>query len=406
MGDSLKILVLGKGNSGEGCHRFLNHMGIEHDYLTTDEVSNFDYQLVVKSPGISYQNETVRKLKHVKIITDIELIGILLNRDFIGVTGTNGKTTTVTLINHIMKSKYKSIACGNIGTSICDAALTDNKVFVVELSSFQLCGVKTFAPHVAVILNMNLAHLDYHKSKETYFEAKTKFLLNQRKEDYLIYNGDDLNVCKYIRGNAKRISFGLKESNDYYLKNGYLYHKKKRIIPVDNNFSTAKMCAIIVCLLYGISKFKIRQRIKTYPRLKYRQEVIAKNIINDAKSTNPNATLEVVKQHENIILLCGGLDRNEDLNVLNDVLWRINKVYAYGQTKDKIKTYMDKNNIYCETYNKISECVEKINLNKNEVLLYSPMMASWDQYKSYEQRGAEFTQLIHKKNTSISTREN
>ena len=331
----MKILVLGKGNTGSGINKFLNHMSIEHDFLNTNEIKNFNYDVVIKSPGISYQNEIIKKFKKSKIISDIEFIGGILNRDYIGVTGTNGKTTTVTLINNILSHKIKSIACGNIGFSFGEAALTNNSCFVCELSSFILAGVKKFHPKIAVILNMNRAHIDYHINEDEYYKAKCNMLSNQNESEYLVYNGDDETIKKYIHGKAKKISFGLKKDNDYYYDGKYLRNKNKRVMRIKkDHLIYNKMASIIVGLLYKIPRRIIRKEINKKINLSNRLEKLKKNIYNDAKSTNPSSTINALKQFKkNVILLCGGIDRGEDLNILKLELIKLKSVYAYGQTK-------------------------------------------------------------------------
>ena len=399
----MKALVLGKGVSGEGVHRFLDHRAIEHDFLNTQDVVSFDYDLVIKSPGLSYQNEVVKKLKNCKMITDIELIGMLLNREFIGVTGTNGKTTTTLLINNILRHKKKSVACGNIGYSICDAAITNNEVFVVELSSFQLCGVKSFHPYVAVILNMNKAHLDYHITEEAYYEAKTKMLINQKENEYLVYNGDDENVVRHLKGSAKRISFGMNKRNDYYYQKGYLYHQGKRIIKIAyDHLIYDKMASMVVGMIYKVPIKIMKKELKRMKTLPNRLEKIYGNIYNDAKSTNPSSTLNSIRQFKgNIILICGGIDRNEDLSLLRNDLHRLKKVFCYGETANKIFNYMEKNDVECDISSDLNEALTKIKLTKNDILLFSPMMASWDQFRNFEERGKMFCQFVKREKKNM-----
>lgn len=394
----MRVLVLGKGISGEGVHNFLKHMDIPHDYYNTDEVMDYDYDLVIKSPGIPNYHQCVKGFTKSRVISDVELIGMFLNREFIAVTGTNGKTTTVNLINQILSTKYHSVACGNNGLAIGNAVMMSYEKYVLELSSFQLDGIRGFHPNIAVILNMNPAHLDYHQSLDNYYKAKMKMLVNQRPEEYVIFNGDCQNTRQYLVGNGKKISFGKNEGNDYRYYKGALYHGKKKIIRIkEDHLLYDKLAAAIVGLIYKVKKRKIKMIIKNFKGLNNRLEKIKPNIYNDAKSTNPYSTINALRQFSgNIVLLCGGFDRGEDLSCLRDDLYRLKRVYSYGQTGKKIEDFMMNNNVWADSSKDIYEALAKIKLGVNDILLFSPMMASWDQFKDYNERGQVFKEFIAK----------
>lgn len=400
------ILVLGKGISGEGAHHFLKHFNIEHDYLALDEVKRDDYELVIKSPGIPYQNEYIKKMlkKNVKIITDVELISMILTREFIGITGTNGKTTTTTLIYEGLKKQYEAICCGNIGVSIGEAALNSKRqsLFVVELSSFELMGVKNFKPHIAIILNLESAHMDYHENMEQYLKAKLRITENQKKEDYLIYNYDAKNLKDKIVTNATIRTFSLdNEEASCYIKKGYIYYFRKKQIKIKDLDKTSKynyLSSYIALRLYGISNAKIRKVFKDFKGIPHRLEKICNDIYNDAKATNPSATIYAIKKLDReVILICGGYNRGEDLEELIPYLSFIKKVYTYGMTANIVYKFMKKHQIPVEKKEKLSELFPKVlKENKGKTILYSPMFASYDQYRSFEERGEEFTYLVKK----------
>lgn len=394
----MRVLVLGKGISGEGVHHFLDHMDIPHDYLNTNEVIDYDYDLVIKSPGIPNYHQCVKGFTKSRVISDVELIGMFLNREFIAVTGTNGKTTTVSLINKILNTKYRSVACGNNGLAIGDAVMTSYEKYVLELSSFQLDGIRGFHPNIAVILNMNPAHLDYHQSLDNYYKAKMKMLVNQRPEEYVIFNGDCQNTRQYLVGNGKKISFGKNEGNDYRYSKGILYHGKKRILRIkEDHLLYDKLAAAIVGLIYKVRKRKIKKILKEFKGLNNRLEKIKPNVYNDAKSTNPYSTINALRQFSgNIVLLCGGIDRGEDLSCLRDDLHRLKRVYSYGQTGKKIEEFMMNNNVWADSSVDIYEALAKVKLDADDILLFSPMMASWDQFKDYNERGQVFKEFVSK----------
>ena len=182
------ILLLGKGISNNALHQFMIKYGIEHDYFDLNAEFDYHYNLIIKGPGIYYQEEVIQKFISLNktIITDIEFIYWFLNREYIAVTGGVGKTTTVMLIDQIINSTYPAISCGNIGYPMAQAAL-DYKLyryFILELSSFQLKGTINFTPKIAVMLNLGANHLDYHQTIEDYHQSKFKITVNQTEEDY------------------------------------------------------------------------------------------------------------------------------------------------------------------------------------------------------------------------------
>ena len=185
-----EILLLGKGISNNALHQFMLKYSIEHDYLKEDEVIDCNYSLVIKGPGLYYDTKVLKRFIElgIEVITDIEFIYWFLNKEYIGITGTNGKTTTTYLITEIINQKYTAVACGNCGFPIAQAALDYKmyKYFVIELSSFQLKGINKFTPKIAVITNVKQAHLDYHKSIEDYYNSKyniTKKLIMKNLEE-------------------------------------------------------------------------------------------------------------------------------------------------------------------------------------------------------------------------------
>ena len=345
---------------------------------------------------------------NVEIITDIEFIYWFLNKDYIGVTGTNGKTTTTYLITEIIKQKYTAVSCGNCGFPISQAALDYKlfKYFVVELSSFQLKGIKKFTPKIAVVTNIKQAHLDYHNGIEDYHKSKIKITKNQVKSDYLIYNLDCENsVTLFKNSEATKITFSLsnKLANAYFL-NGYFYYNKEKVCSIKSiKIKTDMMkynylSAICVGKILEIENKYILKGLKSFKNVKYRLEEVYPEIYNDAKSTNIYSTISALKEFPNkkVLLICGGYDRKEDLQMLDGNLVNVSKIYVYGQTKDKVSYYFKKKKITVLLFSSLKEATLKaLNDKKDEIILYSPMFASYDQYKSYEERGKEFNRIIN-----------
>ena len=405
-----EILLLGKGLSNNALHQFLLRYSITHDYLCLEEVESYDYKLVIKGPGLYYDNEIVKKFVelNIKVITDIEFIYWFLNKDYIGITGTNGKTTTTYLITEMLNTQETAVSCGNCGFPIAQAALDYKlyKYFVIELSSFQLKGVKNFAPKIAVITNIKQAHLDYHKGVEDYYKSKYNITKNQTKDDYIVINFDDENsVMLFKNSDATKITYSLKNrSCNSYFHKGYFYYNKKKVCSIrylKNKTDIMKydvLAAISTAKLLNIKSKNIIKALKNFKNIKYRLEEVYQDIFNDAKSTNIYSTISALNEFNNrkIFMICGGYDRMEDLSPLDNHLENIAKVYVYGSTKEKLQLYFKTKKINVLCFNTLKEAVIKsLNDRNDEVILYSPMFASYDQYSSFEERGKEFNKIIY-----------
>lgn len=401
----IEILLLGKGISNNALNVFMNKYCIEHQYLDLKEVSHYNYNLVIKGPGISYTENVIKKFLelNVQIITDIEFIYWILNKDFIAITGTNGKTSTTMLLTEMIKKKYSAIMCGNIGFPIAQAAL-DYKLFqyfVLELSSFQLKGCKKFAPKYAIITNVNQAHLDYHESLQDYYESKYQITKNQCNSDFLILNYDCENTMSLFENtNAIKLTYSVsnKLCDAYFIKD-VLYFKNTKICKVKNKTTNEKyniLACVCVAKLLDISNKMIKKTINEFTGVIYRLEEIKKGIFNDAKSTNIFSTISALKElKENVFLICGGYDRKETLDGLNPFLNTIKCVFVYGMTKEKVEMYFKSKNIEVYLFDNLKEAtIFTLNKRKKEKILYSPMFASYDQYSSYEERGKEFNNII------------
>jgi len=405
----MKYLILGKGKNGEGIRLVLEHLKIDYDFLDTEEVKKLKYDLVIKSPGIPIDLpifKDIRK-KGIEVITDIELVFRYFPRRYIAITGTNGKTSTTKMLSEILACEIKAVACGNIGYTICEAVLehSEDTVFVVELSSFQLNNCRYFKPEISMLLNLGTAHQDFHGNIPSYHQAKVKIAINQTEKNLLVYNGEDKNIIKMISDlKVTKISFSSKSSNkDCYFKGHYLYFKGQKIINkklFEQSLSVVAdnvLAAISVALYLGISKKTIKRYFKKPKIDVHRLEQVDKYNFNDAKSTNPASTVMALsKMNKPVLLLCGGKNRNENLSELNPVLNKIKKAYSYGETSLLLKDYFNLNNIDCETFTNLEEALIAIKekRKKKEILLFSPIMASWDQFKSYEERGDFFKKFF------------
>ncbi|WP_062048554.1 UDP-N-acetylmuramoyl-L-alanine--D-glutamate ligase [Bacillus sp. JCM 19034] len=436
-----RILVLGLAKSGEAAAKLLHKLGAivtindAKPYHENPQAQQLDelgirvvcghhpvellddsFQLVVKNPGIPYENKMIKKAIElgIPVITEIELTSILSEADIVAITGSNGKTTTTTLIGEMLEnSSKKPVVAGNIGTVSCEVAesVTKDDCIVLEVSSFQLMGTVTFKPAISVLLNIFDAHLDYHGTKEAYIQAKTKIFANQNEQDWLIYNDDDSNLVKAVQhSNAKKVPFSTKRylSNGASIKNGFVYFKQEPIIhtedillPGNHNLENV-LAAIAVSLIMGAKKEHIQFVLKTFTgvrhRLQFVDEVEGKRFYNDSKATNILATEKAINAFSDpIVLLAGGLDRGNSFDSLIPSLERVHTIITFGETSAKIKEVA-----HIAGVEKVidAEWMEDAVLlafqhaNKGDVILLSPACASWDQYKTFEERGERFVQAV------------
>lgn len=403
----MKILLLGIGVANLGCARLLDKYYIEYDMKQINEIESLDeYDLIVKSPGISLSDEIFLDYKG-RVISDLELVYILEPKFIICVTGSNGKTTVVSMLNHILSKKYKTIACGNIGYSFADAVLEnpDAKIFIVEASSFQLEAIDKFAPNISVLLNASVCHLDHHLNLNNYVSAKKNIYKNQSFNDYTIYNMDD-KLLNRIACYSNKISFTADSTlGNIYVLDRYIYYRSKRIYHLNDEEFKRKHLISNYCAVFAVMhalKFsfkKAKKLIKSFKTPKFRLEKIDDYIYNDAKSTNCASTEAAILSIGDTHLICGGYDRGMDINLSLEALYKIKATYAYGECKDKLYDYFSKHNIICYKFDTLKEaflyCCNR--RGEKENILYSPMLASFDQYKSYNERGNEFNRLYKEK---------
>ncbi|MCI1881707.1 MAG: UDP-N-acetylmuramoyl-L-alanine--D-glutamate ligase [Sporolactobacillus sp.] len=444
-----RILVLGLGKSGYSVAKLMHRLGArvtvnDRSDLTGNahaeelkrlgirviggghplELLDDHTDLLIKNPGIPYRNPLVRKAANlgVRTITEVEIAGELSEAPFIGITGSNGKTTTTMLIGEMMKSSsWQPIVAGNIGTaltSVIEKAGADN-VIVAELSSFQLLGTETFHPRVAVVLNIYDHHLDYHGTVENYARAKARITINQTPEDTLVYNADSERVVRFIANASKaaKVPFSLTKvlSQGACLADGYICFNGRRLIRVDemglpgeHNLQNA-LAAVAVAKTSGVASSAIAAVLKSFKgvrhRLQHVGDIRGRIVYNDSKATNILATAEALKAFpgKNIVLLAGGLDRGNAFDALIPHLRKaaVKAVLLFGQTAKKLEDACRQADIPIIRRTKnVEEAVpEAFALSDpGDVILLSPACASWDQYRSFEQRGDIFIREVNKFN--------
>lgn len=380
-----------------------------------EELLNESYDLVVKNPGIHYEHKCVLKAQKlgINVITEMELIYNVLPKNvfIIGVTGSNGKTTTVSLIYEILKSANLPVHYGgNIGIPFASMyeKIKEHDILVMEISSHQLVNFVNFKCNIAVLTNISETHLDFFKNYDFYIQNKFKIFNHQTIDDIAIINYNNKETMELIsKINAQKITFSLNENTDVTVKNNDIYYKDELVINVNNirikgyhNIENI-MCAIAVVKNLKIDNEIIKEVLNKFSGVEHRMEFVKKfnnrEFYNDSKSTNVIATQVALSSIDKpIILLLGGLDRGHSFDDLKDYLKITRYIITYGETKDRIKQFADSIKKNCVVVNNLEEAV-KVGYNLSEegdIILLSPACASWDQYSSFEERGEAFKKHV------------
>ena len=438
-----KLVVLGAGKSGygaallgkkEGYEVFLSEknnvnkntqellfkekISWESGQHTLDEM--LDAQLVIKSPGIPSNIKLIQDLKRhgILIISEIEFASKYTDATLIGITGTNGKTTTALLTYEILKNAGFNVGlAGNIGNSFAlQVANSDYEYYVLEISSFQLDDIQDFAPDISVITNITPDHLDrYNYSFDEYIKSKLKIIKNQKKNDFFLFNIDDQHLksaVKKTKIDAQKISFGIDTSHsDTTFKNQNIKIKNQKSITMINstqfqlsgrhNLLNAMAAATIGNLL-DISKESIRESLTHSKGAAHRMEKVLTiqhvTYINDSKATNINATYFALESINNqLIWIVGGVDKgNQYESLLPLIRKKAKAIICLGIDNTKLKDIFDGVcEIFIETQS-MSEAVKiacKVSEPKDTVLL-SPACASFDLFENYEDRGNQFKAAV------------
>ncbi|UII57317.1 UDP-N-acetylmuramoyl-L-alanine--D-glutamate ligase [Cytobacillus spongiae] len=438
-----KILVLGLAMSGVGAASLLHKLGAfvtvndrkplsenpeaqglleqgitvicgDHPIELLDE----GFELIVKNPGIPYHNPMIVGAmdRDIPIITEVELAYQISEAPIVGITGTNGKTTTTTLVYEILKEDAKSpYIAGNIGKVACEVAQVVNKdsTIVMELSSFQLMGIKEFQPKIAILTNLYDAHLDYHGTRKEYAHAKANITKNQTKSDYFIVNAEQQEVMDIAEtSNAQIIPFSTKRvlESGAFVKDGWIYFDDEKImetkelsLPGAHNLENI-LSAIAAAKLCLVRNKSIYQVLTSFAGVKHRLQFVSeyngRKFYNDSKATNILATENALAAfNQPTILLAGGLDRGNDFDSLIPALKNVKAIITFGQTAPKIEAAAleagIKNQIRVDNVEKAVPAAYELS-EPGDVILLSPACASWDQYKTFEVRGDIFIDAVHK----------
>lgn len=378
-----------------------------------DQLKDIDPIFVVKSPGIKPENKYVKACKEnsYDLMSDLELAYRLFpNRTIIAITGTNGKTTTTSLVGEIIKNAGKTVhVIGNIGSGILEAFAkgSEEDVYLIEVSSFQLEDTSTFRPNIGVFLNFSPDHLDWHGSIENYFAAKCKIFGNMIDSDIFIVN-KDTNLPEKI--NSKEyVLFSKSNFADYYIKNdeicgpnGKILSKESIKLPGAHNLENI-LAAVSITSEFGIDKDIIENTIKNFLGVEHRIEFVRElnkvKYYNDSKGTNVDSTIKALEAFESpLVVIAGGYDKKVNFTELMDVgKSRVKSFVLLGQTKDLLKEQAENAGIKCYLVETMKEAVSKSYelAEDSDIVLLSPACASWGMYDNFEERGKDFKNLVN-----------
>lgn len=383
----------------------------------------FDCDLMVVSPGVPSDAEVIKnaKTKNVKTISELEFASSFCNATVIGITGTNGKTTTTSLCGYLFNEcGKKTYTAGNIGLAFSEisAASKENEFVALEISSFQLDLIDKFKPKVAMILNITPDHLNrYENSVEKYAQSKLRIFENQDENDFLILSKDSdlLNqFFKKAKSNIFFFSTQKKLSNGCYLENDEVKFVKDQnvefsckvsdiFIKGDHNIQNA-MAIIIAAKIFNLENEKILDALKTFKGVEHRLEPVREiegiKFINDSKATNVDSVIVALKSFDHpIFLILGGQDKGNDYSMIeNLVVEKVKKIYAIGSSAEKIFNYFH-NKVKTEIKKNFDDVINSAisEAREGDVVLLSPACASFDMFDNYEHRGNVFKEIVNSK---------
>lgn len=433
-----KVLVYGLGVSGISTVKSLDEMdyqvytydknkieieqlkGYNYSPISDSKIMDIDYDFVVKSPGIKPSDDLlVRLAEKFEIISDIELSYRLFpDKKFLAITGTNGKTSTTSMISHILNENgIRAISVGNIGEGILWQMKNNDAVFVEELSSFQLKDTSTYHPHIGAILNISPDHIDWHGSYEDYINSKFNIAKNQDNNDYLIINHEDEILSKNkdkFKANIYEFSSKREVTKGLYLENDKIIFseadKKIEILDVkdlkiigNHNYENL-MAAILETYLFGLDFEQIARASKTFVsiehRLEFVDEVCGVKIYNDSKGTNVDSSIKAINSFTDpIIIIGGGYDKKIDYSDYVKAFTKNGKeMIILGETKEMLKDLCQKYSVKYKVVDDMDQAVRyAVSIAQSpDIILLSPASASWDMYDSYQTRGRDFKEKIDK----------
>ncbi len=410
------ILITDMKEQDEEKVKELKELGI--NLIVTDEPEELldnTYDYVVKNPGIKVEHPVCLKAEslNIPVINELEVAYHYLpkNVKIIAITGSNGKTTTTTLTYEILKKANLPVHLGgNIGFPMCSLLndIKENDIIVIELSAQQLHDFYDFKTDIGILTNLTPVHLDHFKTYENYQRCKKKIFNHHTQNDLAILNGnnqDVLNLTSDIK--STKVYFSANKKCDIYIENQAIYYNNEEIIKLEDikikgnhNYENI-MCAIVVAKKFNVTNEIIKEVLTNFSGVEHRLEFVKRlnkrEFYNDSKATNVTSTIIALDSfNKPTILLLGGLDRGHSFDELLPHMQNVKLVVCYGQTKERILEFCNKNKIECYKKDTLEEATKlAYNLSEeNEVILLSPACASWDQYAKFEDRGDDFKRIV------------
>lgn len=433
-----KIFVLGMGLSGiavskllcKDSHVLLTDVKCDNTLLIDElealginvvitenqaDLLNDGYDYLVKNPAIFPENEVVVKAQKlgIPVINEMEVGYNLLPSDvkIIGITGSNGKTTTTMLTYEMLKVAGLSVHMGgNIGIPFCDFVndVKSGDILVLEISSHQLLDFDKFKTDISVLTNFSEVHLDLFKTYENYKQNKLRIFSFHDGSSTAILNGNDAEVLKYTENIvSKKVYFNSAEDADVCIKNSKIFYKDEEVCELNDirvkgthNYENV-MCAIAVAKEFGINNVSIKEALANFSGAAHRMEFVRRfndrEFYNDSKATNNKSTTVALSAFETpVILLLGGLDRGQSFDELKEYMKPVKEVICFGETKNKIVDFCNTTGNLVTAVDNLEEAVRlAYNLSEEgDTILLSPACASHDQFKSFEERGDKFREIV------------
>lgn len=431
-----KVLVLGTAKSGIAAAKYLVEAGADVTVNDGGTPSGTDQdtllklgvkttfgehpltllegvELIVKNPGIPYQIPLLQEalVRQIPIWTEVELGYRATNAQWVAITGSNGKTTTTTLVHELLKQQTRPVhLAGNIGFPAIEIAkeAEDDAIIVIELSSFQLMGMHAFKPMSAAFLNLSAAHLDYHGDLESYAEAKARIFRNMDANDRLVVNADDDVVMRLSdQAKAERLRFSRKSPAYARVEQDMIIVGETPILPVaelalggGHNLENV-LAALTLVEPFNIPLQAVQDVLRTFGGVAHRTEYIGefkgRKVYNDSKATNNVATEAALSGFKApIIWLCGGLERGADLTPLVESMTQVKHVVGLGETGPRFAELARQEKIDATVVSDMAQAVQAaFDVSQaGDIILLSPASASWDQYKTYEERGEHFVRAV------------
>ncbi len=381
------------------------------DCIAPDKMDWSTVDYLVLSPGVPIIGDNANQVVHfakennIEIISDLDLLyQACPDAKYIGITGTNGKSTTTALVGHILKNcGHKVCVGGNIGNSVLELEqLGDDGVYVIEASSFQLDISSHIRFNIAAVINITPDHLDRHLTMENYIDAKERILRNQTDDDIAIIS-KDYNI---LFNGKNLVSISCKTEADIACKDRIIIDGNKTFDLTDMKFLPGKhneeniVAAYAICTKFGANPEDVIKHLKTFVGLEHRIEfVLEKNglkFINDSKATNADAAEKALRCFDNIYWILGGVAKTDGIDSLVPLFKKIKKAYLIGKAQDRFAITLTAANCTLEKVETIEGALDKIKAENpsSGVVLLSPACASYDQFKDFEHRGRAFKELV------------